>query len=173
MGWNLLSIPNFNGSTVEVWEWISSFTRHFTGLDKLFGAYTSGFIDKQSSSWWESLAHRPASLSRGRSYNWTCVPRTGLSRYEPAVHFTGPDLFSGNWPIISVWLMASFIKLFSYRFYQTPNNCMVRLNIYLTLLTHLPSAAYTRQWTGSTLVHVMAWRLFGAKPLPEPILAYC
>ena len=50
---------------------------------------------------------------------WTCVPWTGLSRYEPAVHFTGPDLFSGNWPIISVWLMASFIKLFSYRFYRT------------------------------------------------------
>ena len=29
------------------------------------------------------------------------------------------------------------------------------------------------QWTGSTLVQVMACRLFGAKPLPEPMLAYC
>ena len=23
--------PNFNGATVEVWEWISDFTQHFTG----------------------------------------------------------------------------------------------------------------------------------------------
>ena len=36
-----------------------------------------------------------------------------------------------------------------------------------------PSAAYMRQWTRSALVRVMACRLFGAKPLPEPMLAYC
>ena len=36
-----------------------------------------------------------------------------------------------------------------------------------------PSAAYSRQWTWSALVQVMACRLFGAKPLPEPMLAYC
>ena len=30
-----------------------------------------------------------------------------------------------------------------------------------------------RQWTGSSLVQVMACRLFGAKPLPEPMLSYC
>ena len=35
------------------------------------------------------------------------------------------------------------------------------------------SAAYMRQWTGSTLVQVMACHLFGTKPLPEPTLAYC
>ena len=29
------------------------------------------------------------------------------------------------------------------------------------------------QWTGSALVQVMACRLFGAKPLPEPMLSYC
>ena len=28
-------------------------------------------------------------------------------------------------------------------------------------------------WTGSSLVQVMACRLFGAKPLPEPMLTYC
>ena len=36
-----------------------------------------------------------------------------------------------------------------------------------------PSAAYMRQWTGSSLVQLMACRLIGAKPLPEPVLAYC
>ena len=30
-----------------------------------------------------------------------------------------------------------------------------------------------RQWIGSSLVQVMACRLFGAKPLPEPMLVYC
>ena len=36
-----------------------------------------------------------------------------------------------------------------------------------------PSAAYLHQRTGSALVQIMACRLFGAKPLPEPMLAYC
>ena len=29
------------------------------------------------------------------------------------------------------------------------------------------------QWTGPALVQVIACRLFGAKPLPEPMLPYC
>ena len=36
-----------------------------------------------------------------------------------------------------------------------------------------PSATYSRQWNGSALVQLMACRLFGAKSLPEPMLAYC
>ena len=48
----------------------------------------------------------------------------------------------------------------------------------ITCLRHdinsfLPSAAYMRRWTGSALVQVMACPLFGAKPLPEPMLIYC
>ena len=37
----------------------------------------------------------------------------------------------------------------------------------------LPSAAYMREWTWSSLVQVMACFLFGTKPLPEPMPAYC
>ena len=36
-----------------------------------------------------------------------------------------------------------------------------------------PSAAYMRQWTGSSLVQAIDCRLFGAKPLTEPMLASC
>ena len=36
-----------------------------------------------------------------------------------------------------------------------------------------PSAANMRRWKGSTLIQIMALRLFGAKPLPETTLAYC
>ena len=35
------------------------------------------------------------------------------------------------------------------------------------------SVAYMHQLTGSSLVQVMACCLFGTKPLPEPMLAYC
>ena len=33
-------------------------------------------------------------------------------------------------------------------------------------------AAYMRKWTGSVLLQIMGCRLFGAKPLPELMLAY-
>ena len=36
-----------------------------------------------------------------------------------------------------------------------------------------PSAVYMRQWTRPALFQVMAFRLFGAKPLPEPMLDFC
>ena len=36
-----------------------------------------------------------------------------------------------------------------------------------------PSAAYIRQWIRSTLVEIMACRLFGAKLSSEPMLGYC
>ena len=45
---------------------------------------------------------------------------------------------------------------------------------YWSLLTNLPLVLHMMsQWIGWTLVQVMAWRLFGAKPLPEPVLNYC
>ena len=37
-------------------------------------------------------------------------------------------------------------------------------------LIYPPSVAYMRQGTGPSLVQVMACRLFGSKPLPEPML---
>ena len=36
-----------------------------------------------------------------------------------------------------------------------------------------PSTAYMRHLIVSALVQVMDCRLFGTKPLPEPMLAYC
>ena len=35
------------------------------------------------------------------------------------------------------------------------------------------SAAYMHQWIRSALVQIMTCRLFGAKPLSEPVLVYC
>ena len=36
-----------------------------------------------------------------------------------------------------------------------------------------PTAAYKRRCTGSALVQILACRMFGGKPLPEPMLTYC
>ena len=44
---------------------------------------------------------------------------------------------------------------------------------YYTVNSSPPSAAYMCQLIGSALVQIMACRLFGAKPLPEPMLAHC
>ena len=35
-----------------------------------------------------------------------------------------------------------------------------------------PSAVYMRRWIWSALIRVIVSRLFGAKPLPEPVLTY-
>ena len=59
--------------------------------------------------------------------------------------------------------------------------CIVRLlQMYFSVewwsqeLPHLPhSATYMRQWIGSELVRIMASRLFGAKPLTQPMPGHC
>ena len=43
----------------------------------------------------------------------------------------------------------------------------------ITVNSSSPSAAYTRQLTGSTLIQVMVCHLFGARSLHEPMLVYC
>ena len=47
---------------------------------------------------------------------------------------------------------------------------VVTTNANACLNSSPPSA---RQWNGSALLQIMACRLFGAKPLPEPMLAHC
>ena len=43
----------------------------------------------------------------------------------------------------------------------------------LFINSSLRSTAYICQWIRSAVVHIMACRLFGAKPLSQPILGYC
>ena len=52
-----------------------------------------------------------------------------------------------------------------------PAKLFIRLNHSL-INSSPPSAAYMRQWTGPSLVQIMACRLFGVKPLPDPMLVY-
>ena len=51
---------------------------------------------------------------------------------------------------------------------------ITRLRIYSKLHNTLrPGDSYMRQWTGSSLVQIMACCLFGAMTLSKPILAFC
>ena len=45
--------------------------------------------------------------------------------------------------------------------------------LHLFINSSAPSDVYMRRWIRSALVRLMAWRLFGAKLLPEPTLSYC
>ena len=50
--------------------------------------------------------------------------------------------------------------------------CQIKHNI-LHIHSSPLSAAYMHQWIGSALIQIMACHLFGTKPFPEPLLAYC
>ena len=63
------------------------------------------------------------------------------------------------------WIPTKWSRL--NKMYQTP----VKRSPDLVILFP-PSAVYMRRWIGSALIRVMVSRLFGAKPLPEPVLTY-
>ena len=56
--------------------------------------------------------------------------------------------------------------------YNLPLVPHIGVNAACTILSP-PSAAYRRQYIESALVQIMTCRLFGAKPLSKPMLAYC
>ena len=64
-----------------------------------------------------------------------------------------------------LWLPDDFI--------QMVDNISKHFSIFQCFDSSPPSAAYMRQGTGSSLVQIMACRLFGAKPLSKPMLGYC
>ena len=58
----------------------------------------------------------------------------------------------------------------SFEIFQNTTTASAKSTVYLT---HPPTSdAYMRQWTGPTLIQVVALRLFGAKYLLEPKLTY-
>ena len=74
---------------------------------------------------------------------------------------------------LAKYIMNNLFFLNAWVRQQYLNHLSTFLHFTLFVNSSPPSAAYIRQWTGSALVQVMACRLFGAKPLPEPMLVYC
>ena len=79
---------------------------------------------------------------------------------------------------VGFWLILIKLSIARHSGYLCANHMLIVGHVILSasctpINPFPPSAAYMRQWTGSSLVQVMACRLFGAKPLTEPMLAYC
>ena len=53
------------------------------------------------------------------------------------------------------------------------NQVEKNVTVYADTLYIKTTCLHVCHWTGSSLVEVMAWHLFGAKPLPEPMMTYC
>ena len=69
--------------------------------------------------------------------------------------------------LVTAWLRRPNTTPLRHAGYETSIKCTCTFN------SSPICAAYMRQWTRSALVQVMACRLFGAKPLPKPMLHYC
>ena len=70
--------------------------------------------------------------------------------------------------------MISIISQYFHDAHRTPDkryliNTVACINVFNSFS---PGKSYIHQWTASSLVQVMACRLFGAKPLPEPLMNY-
>ena len=81
---------------------------------------------------------------------------------------------SEAWDWVCVWCIYAFfhselICCYLGRSYAYPVTC----EIILKVNPSPPSAGYMRKWSGPALVETMACRLFGAKPLPGPMLPSC
>ena len=60
--------------------------------------------------------------------------------------------------------------------YSARSSAAMILTVYdrqILVFLNSSSSSATYMWTGSSLVQVMTCLLFGAKPLPGPMLAYC
>ena len=74
------------------------------------------------------------------------------------------------------WISSNKTDIYLWTFSGSDKTNMCDIHtkrIATNLSTHLPLVPHIRQWTGSSLVQVMVCCLFGAKPLPEPMLVYC
>ena len=84
---------------------------------------------------------------------------------------------SGHWYDMKVIENVSSVYPPKKQYNVNHMRCMVMMLLYEgigTCMNWSPlSAAYVRQWTGPSFGQVMACRLFGAKPLPEPMVVYC
>ena len=110
--------------------------------------------------WRQSIGNCPHLCVTGWSFGSDNLLMT-FSRQGPTflLHFTCRNSRHHHW-------MAHWRVLISY-------DIRVKLGGLTPINSYPPSAVYTRLWNGSALVQVMACRLFGAKPLLEPMLAYC
>ena len=84
------------------------------------------------------------------------------------------DTYMHHWVNV-VWSVSSnYLNQFWVVAHYTPRNeSPWKWKLNQDISSPSPSAAYMRQRIGWALFHIMARRLFGAKPLPKLMLTYC
>ena len=97
---------------------------------------------------------------------------TGLATNYVSVNWVTNGAGNDLWPIRCQALTWPNADLLSIGCLET-NAGQFWIKKYKAFDSSFPSDAYMCQWIGSSSVQVLACRLFGTKPLPEPMLAYC
>ena len=82
-----------------------------------------------------------------------------------------------SWYYLDSKVISDNGRLWFQSFFSVPptpllNFCWENMKIRMQI-THPPSAAYTRRWTGSRMVSMMACRLVGTKPLSKLMVFSC
>ena len=75
-----------------------------------------------------------------------------------------------------IWQNHRLIGLITVQFRPLLTWCMIGLisaSELISLLCRIYTSVNPREWIGSALVQIIACRLFGAKPLSEPVLVHC
>ena len=101
-------------------------------------------------------------LFRRRSKKTSKLRVTGLCEGNSQVTGEFPVQRNSNAENVSIW----WCHHVRWKMYRSRGVVLLLSELSSSSL----SAAYMRQWTGSSLVQVMACRLLGAKPFPEPML---
>ena len=105
----------------------------------------------------------------GRAMGVSLVSYTKKCRDISRAYCSKDSDYKGTWKLEIWW---SWVKICSQYLINDQLNSFKTILIYL--LTHLPLVPHICvSELGPSMVLVMACRLFGAKPLPEPMLAYC
>ena len=124
---------------------------------------------------WSDIKFHPCSWVIGSDRWWSCMERLSLIHSNPGqqddVSEGLKDLLCWRSCMPWIWFMSVAATATVLIAATTAVGDAAVYNMY-NFNYSPPSAAYKCQCMESSLVQVMAWRLFGAKPLPEPVLVY-
>ena len=75
--------------------------------------------------------------------------------------------------VLTHWGLNKMATILQTKFHMHFLRWWIKHLIQISVNSSSTNVTYMRLGAGSALVQVMAWCLFGAKPLPEPMLIYC
>ena len=155
-------VSNFIRNTHEITRWY------------VFGDYTFKMINTSPSEQWVNTL-RPR--QNGRHFGDDTFKRIFMNEnVRISINI--------SWKFVAKGLINNIPALVQIMAWRRPGDKPLSEPMIFNLLTHIcvtrhqwvnaspPNAAYMRQCIGSVLIQIMACCLFGARPLPDPVLVY-